>query len=231
MINVHIRNKFVDYKFNLWQKYNLLTGDSGEGKTTLYKMIASYDENKQNIQCLGYKKLGTDLTLLRTLADIAMEDDDKVKEDLIHRLDGFLIILDENSSLLKRRSAPSLLERFNCYFLVICRKVALGFKSVSADCVFELSSSGKFHTFKPHYKEPLDRPASWGVLRQIDWADRNKGCSLASLRRFLLEAQLQIGSRSSAFSSGKGAAIYKIVIPRVYIGTLHGVLLCSGCVP
>lgn len=54
MINVHIRNKFVDYKFNLWQKYNLLTGDSGEGKTTLYKMIASYDENKQNIQCLGY---------------------------------------------------------------------------------------------------------------------------------------------------------------------------------
>ena len=113
MINVHIRNKFVDYKFNLWQKYNLLTGDSGEGKTTLYKMIASYDENKQNIQCLGYKKLGTDLTLLRTLADIAMEDDDKVKEDLIHRLDGFLIILDENSSLLKRRSAPSLLERFN----------------------------------------------------------------------------------------------------------------------
>ena len=126
MINVHIRNKFVDYKFNLWQKYNLLTGDSGEGKTTLYKMISSYDENKQNIQCLGYKKLGTDLTLLRTLADIAMEDDDKVKEDLIHRLDGFLIVLDENSSLLKRRSAPSLLERFNCYFLVICRKVALG---------------------------------------------------------------------------------------------------------
>ena len=156
MINVHIRNKFVDYKFNLWQKYNLLTGDSGEGKTTLYKMIASYDENKQNIQCLGYKKLGTDLTLLRTLADIAMEDDDKVKEDLIHRLDGFLIILDENSSLLKRRSAPSLLERFNCYFLVICRKVALGFKSVSADCVFELSSSGKFHTFKPHYKLSAD---------------------------------------------------------------------------
>lgn len=116
MINVHIRNKFVDYQFNLWQKYNLLTGDSGEGKTTLYKMIASYDENKQNIQCQGYKKLGTDLTLLRTLADIAMEGDDKVKEDLIHRLDGFLIILDENSSLLKRRSAPSLLERFNCYF-------------------------------------------------------------------------------------------------------------------
>lgn len=156
MINVHIRNKFVDYQFNLWQKYNLLTGDSGEGKTTLYKMIASYDENKQNIQCQGYKKLGTDLTLLRTLADIAMEDDDKVKEDLIHRLDGFLIILDENSSLLKRRSAPSLLERFNCYFLVICRKVALGFKSVSADCVFELSSSGKFHTFKPHYKLSTD---------------------------------------------------------------------------
>lgn len=156
MINVHIRNKFVDYQFNLWQKYNLLTGDSGEGKTTLYKMIASYDENKQNIQCQGYKKLGTDLTLLRTLADIAMEDDGKTKEDLIHRLDGFLIILDENSSLLKRRSAPSLLERFNCYFLVICRKVALGFKSVSADCVFELSSSGKFHTFKPHYKLSSD---------------------------------------------------------------------------
>ena len=67
MINVHIRNKFVDYKFNLWQKYNLLTGDSGEGKTTLYKMIASYDENKQNIQCLGYKKLGADLLLRRLL--------------------------------------------------------------------------------------------------------------------------------------------------------------------
>lgn len=154
MITIHVRNRCADYQFDISQKYNLLTGDSGTGKTTLYNMISAYDENKNNIQCLGYKKLGTDITLLRVLSDMTLEDDEAEKHKLLHSVDGYFIILDENSSILQRKNAPSILKKFNCYFLIICRKIALGFKSISLDCVFELVASGKYHKFIKHYNLP-----------------------------------------------------------------------------
>ena len=36
---IHLKTKRLEYKFEITQKYNLIIGDSGKGKTTLIKTL------------------------------------------------------------------------------------------------------------------------------------------------------------------------------------------------
>lgn len=130
---IHLRTRRCDYNFQITQKYNLLIGDSGTGKTELVNTVDAYDLDKQAVQCFDYKLLKTDRRLSR--------------EDLM-RLKDYVIFLDENSPLLHQKDVASVLENSQNYFVIICRDVTLGFKSISLDSVFVMKTSGQYHTFE-----------------------------------------------------------------------------------
>ena len=138
---VHLQTKRLEYKFELTQKYNLLIGPSGSGKTKLVDLIYAFSRDRNSVLCMGYDKIITG-------RNISIDD--------LKTLNDYVIVLDEDSSILHRADVASLLEKSHNYFLIICRDITLGFKSVSLDCVFEIKSSGKYHTFKKAYNVPQD---------------------------------------------------------------------------
>lgn len=130
---VHISTRRLEYKFEISQKYNLLIGDSGSGKTKLVDMVYAFSKDRSAIQCHSYDKLLTDRNL--SVEDLAS-------------LEDYIVFLDEDSHILHRSDASKLLEMSHNYFVIICRDTTLGFKSMCKDCVFELKASGKYHTFE-----------------------------------------------------------------------------------
>ena len=133
---IHLRTRFCDYRFELTQKYNLLTGDSGTGKTELSNTIEAYMLDPASIVCDEYRKITTDNHL--SIQDIL-------------ELKDYVVVLDEDSPLLHRADTATILEKSENYFLIICRDIGLGFKSVSLDAVFKMKASGKYHTFEKAY--------------------------------------------------------------------------------
>lgn len=130
---VHISTRRLEYKFEISQKYNLLIGDSGSGKTKLVDMVYAFSKDRSAIQCHSYDKLLTDRNL-------SIED--------FVSLEDYIVFLDEDSPILHRADVSKLLEMSHNYFVIICRDATLGFTSMCKDCVFELKASGKYHTFE-----------------------------------------------------------------------------------
>ena len=136
---IKLRTNRVSYEFNITQKYNLLVGDSGTGKTTLYSLVDEMNSNHNSVDCAGYSKVITDHQVInKSLSDFS----------------NYVIILDETSPLLHEPNSPTILEQSNNYFLIICRDVTLGYKSISLDCIFKLRTTGKFHYFERMYSIP-----------------------------------------------------------------------------
>lgn len=136
---IRLSVKDLSYEFELAQKYNVLVGDSGSGKTTLYDMVSLYQRDKKVVSCAGYNKIITD---------------NHLSEQDLYELVDYVIVLDEDSSFLHDANIASIMQKSRNYFLIICRDVTLGFKSISLDCIFKIKSSGKYHTFEKAYSVP-----------------------------------------------------------------------------
>lgn len=139
MPEVHLKTRRCEYEFTITQKYNLLIGDSGTGKTELVNIVETYDLDNSAVQCSGYRLLKTDRRL-------SIDD--------LYTLKDYIIFLDESSPLLHRKDASTILENSKNYFIIISRDVTLGFKSVSLDCVYKMKTSGQYHTFDKAYVIP-----------------------------------------------------------------------------
>ena len=141
MPEVHLKTRRCEYEFTITQKYNLLIGDSGTGKTELVNIVETYDLDNSAVQCSGYRLLKTDRRL-------SIDD--------LYALKDYIIFLDESSPLLHRKDAATILENSKNYFIIISRDVTLGFKSVSLDCIYKMKTSGQYHTFDEAYTIPYD---------------------------------------------------------------------------
>lgn len=136
MPSVKIKTNRVSYDLNITYKYTLISGDSGVGKTVLFNTVALYAKDHTAVTCLGYDKLTTDTCI-------------RIEE--LQELVGYIIFLDESSLLLHKYDSASLLEHSNNYFVIMCRDVTLGYKSVPLGAVMQMKSSGKYHTLVPKY--------------------------------------------------------------------------------
>lgn len=134
MPSVKIKTNRVSYEFDITYKYTLVSGHSGVGKTTLFNAIAMYAKDHTAVTCLGYDKLTTDTCI-------------RIEE--LQELTGYIIFLDESSILLHKYDSASLLEHSNNYFVIMCRDVTLGYKSVLLDAVVQMKTSGRYHTLVP----------------------------------------------------------------------------------
>lgn len=136
---VHLKTKRLEYKFEITQKYNLIIGDSGNGKTTLVNTLHSLLEESYSGTLDGYKKI-------KTSRDLRIKD--------LEDLENYIFFIDEFSKLLSLPDIASIMENSHNYFVIISRDETLGFKSISLDCVYIMHTSGKFHDLKKAYSIP-----------------------------------------------------------------------------
>ncbi|MCI8751325.1 MAG: hypothetical protein HFH66_08175 [Lachnospiraceae bacterium] len=146
---IHLKTKRLEYKFEITQKYNLIIGDSGKGKTTLIKTLKDLLDEPSAGTLDGYKQIKTSI-------DLRLED--------LTNLTDYVFLIDEFSEILKLKDIASVMENSQNYFVIISRDETLGFKSISLDCVYEMHASGKFHELRQAYKIPEKMFAVDGII-------------------------------------------------------------------
>jgi septin family protein len=139
VIEIHLRDKKVEFDFILTSKYTVLVGKSGTGKTTFCNRVAAYEMEPELIECLGYEKLR--VMPLRTSL--------KAYEAVLKDSD-YVFVIDDDSYLLRLKGYRSLLNESDNYFLIMSRKD--GVIREEHD-VFEMVNDNGFHTLKQYSED------------------------------------------------------------------------------
>lgn len=137
MPDIHLKTNKEEYKFNITEKYNLVRGDSGLGKTSFYDLVDLYSVNHRLVQCPGYSKI------------VSLQG--RYHLDDFIKYENYVFVIDEDNPLLHRNDVASILRKSNNYFIIICRKYKFGFLPINLDAIFMMKSSGRFHTLVPQY--------------------------------------------------------------------------------
>ncbi len=138
---IHLKNRFIEYKFDIENKYTLIQGDSANGKTTLYDIISEYASHPGNIQCPGYAKL-------RAVPELVSLHE---YEMILTGVSKNVFVMDENSTLLRLRGYEQVLQNSDNYYIILYRLRNFGNLPVSLDSVCRIKTSGRFHTLVPLY--------------------------------------------------------------------------------
>lgn len=137
--HVEVKNRDASFKFDLYRNITIVRGKSGTGKTTLFDMIADYtrlgDRSGVNISC--DKKC------------IALIDSEW-KYKLEHTSDS-IVFIDEGFEPLATKEFASVIENTNNYYVIFCRE-NLHCIPYSVEEIYEIKTSGKYHSFKKLYK-------------------------------------------------------------------------------
>lgn len=139
-----ISTKRLVYEFEIFGKYNILRGDSGKGKTTLYNLAEIYSDKHELVQ------VQSDVPLLACPTGIA------AARAILTATEGALFIIDENNGILNEPDVASIFKNSRNYFLVITRD-NLDYIPVSVENVWNIKESGKYHWFQPVYMVKNER--------------------------------------------------------------------------
>lgn len=104
---VHLKTGRLEYKFEINNRYNIIKGDSGTGKTTLYDLVRAYKEDEKSVQNISGIKI-----------DYIPIDSRYFNLDSI---EDSVIIIDEGCKFLKQHNIASILQKSNNYFVIMNR--------------------------------------------------------------------------------------------------------------
>lgn len=146
MLHIHLRNRNTDYDFDVLDKFTVIRGDSGTGKTTLFDMIRSYNKDPDSITCSGYKNL------------YALNDLDARVDyvNLFNRYTDYVFIVDEDNKLFKIHDFELMLKDSNNYFIIINREKIFNNLPIHLRSMRCIKGSGKYHTLQCLYTIPKD---------------------------------------------------------------------------
>lgn len=136
--HIDVSNKWAKYSFDLFRNITLITGDSGTGKTTLFRMIADYTREGK----VSGVHLSSDVPC------VALTD-----SDWEHQLHGFrnsIVFVDEESRFVNSKEFARSVSGSDNYFVLITRDV-LHELPYSVDEIYEIQTKGKKHTLKKKY--------------------------------------------------------------------------------
>lgn len=137
---VRVSNRDASFRFQLNRNITIVRGDSGTGKTTLFDMIADYtrlkDASGVNISC---KKNCT------ALIDLDW------KNQLLNTYDS-IVFIDEGFADLKTPEFASTIQQTDNYYVIFTRD-SLHNLPYSVEEIYEIKTSGKYHTLKKMYRE------------------------------------------------------------------------------
>ena len=160
--NVFIKNRRLEYNFNLNSKVTVIRGDSASGKTTLHNMVSDYllDMESSNIE--------VDITPHCNIVAY-----NSVFWDRGVRPDNSIVFIDEHFKYLSDHEFNSFLNTSNNYFVITDRddtgNVDYGVKDI-----YELHTSQKYATLHrkyTNYFDIIEDVKNPGVLLSIDQID------------------------------------------------------------
>ena len=136
--HIEVSNKWAKYHFDLYRNITLITGDSGTGKTTLFRMIADHAREGK----------ASGVHLSSDIPCVALTD-----SDWEHQLQGFqnsFVFVDEDARFVSSREFARSVSGSDNYFVLITRDV-LHELPYSVDEIYEIQTKGKKHTLKKMY--------------------------------------------------------------------------------
>lgn len=137
--HIEVKNRDASFKFELYRNITIVRGNSGTGKTTLFDMIADYTrlgaESGVNISCEKN---------CAALVDIDWKNQLKQVSDSI-------VFIDEGASYLKTKEFADTIKNTDNYYVIFTREY-LHDLPYSVSEIYEIKTSGKYHTFKRLYK-------------------------------------------------------------------------------
>lgn len=142
MIGVHhieVKNREASFKFDLHRNITVIRGDSGTGKTTLYEMIADYtrlgDKSGINISC--------------DKNCVALVDLDWMNQ--LRRLSDSIVFIDEGFTDISSKVFAQYVKNSDNYYVIFNRE-SLHNLPYSVEEIYEIKSSGKYHTLRKKYQ-------------------------------------------------------------------------------
>lgn len=134
---IHLKTKRLEYKFEVTQKYSIIRGDSGTGKTSLLDVVNLYSLDKYSVECPGYAKLAAIPT--------------NAAPEYLKQYDNAVLFIDEDNVLLHTKKIASIFRESHNYFVIITRTIKLDYLPISLDSIFDMKASGRFHTLVQHF--------------------------------------------------------------------------------
>lgn len=158
-MHVKISSKRLEYEFDIYNKYTVLQGDSGTGKTTLCDLIAEHISGNQGIT-------------IQSDTEVHLCNGEYMESRyMLMRVKKALIVIDEFYPILHQHDIASILQNSDNYFLIITRDASrLDYLPISVENILEVHSSGKYHVLKTIY--PLSNQRSFNVPDVIITEDK-----------------------------------------------------------
>lgn len=135
---IRVQNNKTKYEFEIRRNITIVRGDSGTGKTTLYDMIAEYTRLKAS----------SGIQISSDKACVALID-----MDWMHQLNGIhdsIVFIDEGAEFLTSRDFAVAVSQSDNYYVIFNRE-NLYELPFSVNEIYEIQTSGKFHSLQPIY--------------------------------------------------------------------------------
>ena len=140
IIDIEVYNKRgIKYQFSLYRKITLIRGNSGTGKTTLYRLISSYEEEGT--------KSGVVVNCKYPLVTLS----GKNWYQQLSKISNSIVFVDEGNRFIKEKSFAKLVKNNSNYYVFFTRENLQDLPS-SINEIYEIKTNKKLHTFERIYE-------------------------------------------------------------------------------
>lgn len=136
--HIEVSNRKVKFEFDLIRNITVIRGESGTGKTTLYNMISDYTR----LQAASGVNLRSEKNC------VALMDMDW-QNQLKHTGDS-IVFIDEGAKYISSAEFAAAVKASDNYYVLFTRE-DLHELPYSVEEIYEIRTSGKFHTLKKRY--------------------------------------------------------------------------------
>lgn len=191
--HVEVKNRKVKFSFDLYRNITIVRGDSGTGKTTLYNMIADFTRLQS----------ASGVNLSSSKPCVALLD-----MDWKNQLDGIsdsIVFIDEGAKYISSQEFANAIKNSDNYYVIFSRE-ALHQLPYSVEEIYQIKTSGKYHTFEKMYRqELLHRYTKLPKQKQQDFSVLLTEDSHSGLQFFRAYFD---GTKVRCESSGSNSAIF-----------------------
>ncbi len=138
---VKVADNRVRYQFELVRNITIVQGNSGTGKTTLFEMIAAYARL--------HEKSGVRLTCDKPCISLRPDSD---WENILSNISDSIVFIDEDADYVSSRQFSAVMKASDNYYVFFSREPLYNLP-YSAEEIYEIKTSGKYHTFKRRYTQ------------------------------------------------------------------------------
>ncbi len=135
---IRIETKRIQYEFTIHRKFTVIQGDSGTGKTTLFNLVRGAHEKAPGVwvnckvDCVPASAMGDDW------------------KGYLQSHSNLIIFIDEDYKWVRSNEFAATSAKSDNYFVLINRDPLYGIP-YSVREIYEIKTSGKFHTLAPVY--------------------------------------------------------------------------------